>query len=132
MQTQSLKKFIFLSIAAALATICLSYLHGSHRFSWFIFPMPSSHVLICCCHNSFGYDHFSRKPPDKEHEFGHNKAEYFFKCDEGGLIVLAAFSIIWSAVPRILHRQPLENLGIGLLVAVGASMINLVASIILV
>jgi cation diffusion facilitator family transporter len=74
----------------------------------------------------------AEKPPDKEHEFGHNKAEYFSSAIEGGLIVLAAFSIIWSAVPRIFHPQPLENLGIGLLVAVGASLINLAVSIILV
>ena len=66
------------------------------------------------------------------HKFGHNKAEYFSSAIEGGLIVLAAFSIIWSAVPRIIHPQPLENLGLGLLVAVGASMINLAASVILV
>jgi cation diffusion facilitator family transporter len=74
----------------------------------------------------------AEKPPDKEHEFGHNKAEYFSSAIEGGLIVLAAFSIIWSAVPRIFHPQPLENLSLGLLVAVGASLINLVVSIILV
>jgi cation diffusion facilitator family transporter len=74
----------------------------------------------------------AEKPPDEKHKFGHNKAEYFSSAIEGGLIVLAAFSIIWSAIPRIIHPQPLENLGVGLLVAVGASMINLVASIILV
>jgi cation diffusion facilitator family transporter len=74
----------------------------------------------------------AEKPPDHEHEFGHNKAEYFSSAIEGGLIVLAAFSIIWSAVPRIIHPQPLENIGVGLLVAVAASLINLAASNILV
>jgi cation diffusion facilitator family transporter len=74
----------------------------------------------------------AEKPPDKEHGFGHNKAEYFSSAIEGGLIVLAAFSIIWAAIPRILHPQPLENLSVGLLIAVGASLINLMASIILV
>jgi cation diffusion facilitator family transporter len=74
----------------------------------------------------------AEKPPDQEHEFGHNKAEYFSSAIEGGLIVLAAFSIIWSAVPRIIHPQPLENVGLGILVAVVASVINLAASTILV
>lgn len=74
----------------------------------------------------------AEKPPDEKHEFGHNKAEYFSSAIEGGLIVLAAFSIIWSAVPRIFNPQPLENIGVGLLIAVGASLINLAVSIILV
>jgi cation diffusion facilitator family transporter len=47
------------------------------------------------------------------------------------MIMLAAFSIIWSAIPRVIHPQPLENLGTGLLVAVGASVINLVVALIL-
>jgi len=74
----------------------------------------------------------AEKPADEEHAFGHNKAEYFSSAIEGGLIVLAAFSIIWSAIPRLLNPQPLENIGIGLLVAVGASGINLVVGLILV
>ena len=129
MQTQSLKKFIYLSIAV-MATISLKL------FAWHLTDSVGlfSDALELCvgrCNNCFGYD-LAEKPPDEKHEFGHNKAEYFSSAIEGGLIVLAAFSIIWSAVPRIIHPQPLENLGLGLLIAVGASLINLVVSIILV
>ena len=67
----------------------------------------------------------AEKPADEEHAFGHHKAEYFSSAIEGGLIVLAAFSIIWSAIPRLIHPQPLENVGIGLLVSFGGSAINL-------
>jgi cation diffusion facilitator family transporter len=74
----------------------------------------------------------AEKPADEEHAFGHYKAEYFSSAIEGGLIVIAAFSIIWSAIPRIIHPQPLENVGVGLLVAVGASAINLAVGMILV
>ena len=74
----------------------------------------------------------AEKPPDEHHEFGHNKAEYFSSAIEGGLIVLAAFSIIWSAIPRILHPQPLENIGAGLIAGIGASLINLMVSTILI
>ena len=133
MQTQSLKKFIYLSIAAALATILLKLLawHLTDSVGLFSDALESCVNLVAAI-MALVMITLAEKPPDKEHEFGHNKAEYFSSAIEGGLIVLAAFSIIWSAVPRILHPQPLENLGIGLLVAVGASMINLVASIILV
>jgi len=73
----------------------------------------------------------AERPADDEHAFGHGKAEYFSSAIEGGMIVLAAFSIIWSALPRLIHPQPLENVGIGLLVAAGASGINFAVALIL-
>jgi cation diffusion facilitator family transporter len=133
MQTQSLKKFIYLSIVAALLTISLKlaayFLTNSVGL---LSDALESCVNLIAAVVALIMLNLAEKPPDKEHEFGHNKAEYFSSAIEGGLIVLAAFSIIWSAVPRIFHPQPLENLGIGLLVAVGASLINLAVSIILV
>jgi cation diffusion facilitator family transporter len=74
----------------------------------------------------------AEKPADEEHAYGHHKAEYFSSAIEGGLIVLAAFSIIWSAIPRLINPQPLENVGIGLLVSFGASAINLAVGLILI
>jgi cation diffusion facilitator family transporter len=73
----------------------------------------------------------AEKPADAEHAFGHSKAEYFSSAIEGGLIVLAAGSIVWSAYPRLLSPQPLENMGYGLLISMGASVINLVVSLVL-
>ncbi len=68
---------------------------------------------------------------DKEHTYGHSKAEYFSSGIEGTLILIAAASIIYTAVERILNPQPLEQIGVGLLVSVGASLANLAVSIIL-
>jgi cation diffusion facilitator family transporter len=56
--------------------------------------------------------------------FGHSKAEYFSSGVEGALILVAAITIAWSAVGRLLNPQPLENIGVGLLVSVVASAIN--------
>lgn len=133
MQTQSLKKFIYLSIAAALATISLKLFawHLTGSVGLFSDALESCVNLVAAIIALFMIT-LAEKPPDEKHKFGHNKAEYFSSAIEGGLIVLAAFSIIRSAIPRIIHPQPLENVGLGLLVAVLASMINLVASIILV
>jgi cation diffusion facilitator family transporter len=133
MQTQSLKKFLYLSIAAALATISLKLIawHLTGSIGLFSDALESC-VNLAAAIIALVMITLAEKPPDEKHGFGHNKAEYFSSAIEGGLIVLAAFSIIWSAVPRIIHPQPLENLGLGLLVAVGASMINLVVSLVLV
>jgi cation diffusion facilitator family transporter len=64
------------------------------------------------------------RPPDEEHAFGHSKAEYFASGVEGTLILLAAASIIWTAVQRLLTPQPLEGLGLGLGLSMLASLIN--------
>jgi cation diffusion facilitator family transporter len=133
MQTQSLKKFVYLSIVAALLTISLKlaayFLTNSVGL---LSDALESCVNLVAAVVALFMLNLAEKPPDGHHEFGHNKAEYFSSAIEGGLIVLAAFSIIWSAVPRILHPQPLENVGLGLMVAVGASLINLIVSIVLI
>ena len=70
-------------------------------------------------------------PPDRQHPFGHTKAEYFSSITEGLLIFLAAVAIAVTAVERILHPKPIQQLGAGLLISVGASIINLIAALIL-
>ena len=64
-------------------------------------------------------------PPDAGHAYGHSKAEYFSSIVEGLLIVVAAGSILWAALPRLLDPQPLEGAGLGLAVSVAASAVNL-------
>jgi len=133
MATSSLKKYVYLSIVAAILTISLKLVAYLLTNSvGLLSDSIESCVNLVAAVFALIMLKLAEKPPDKEHEFGHNKAEYFSSAIEGGLIVLAVFSIIWSAVPRIIHPQPLENLSMGLLAAVGASLINLVVSIILV
>ncbi|MEJ2747253.1 MAG: cation diffusion facilitator family transporter [Anaerolineae bacterium] len=63
-------------------------------------------------------------PPDEEHAYGHAKAEYFSGGAEGMMILFAAGTIAYSAVPRLLKPQPLEQVGIGLLVSLVAAAAN--------
>jgi len=132
MQAESLKKFVYLSIAAALATIVLKFLayYITNSVGLLSDALESCVNLIAAVTALFMIS-LAEKPADEEHAFGHNKAEYFSSAIEGGLIVLAAFSIIWSAIPRLLDPQPLENIGIGLLVSFGASGINLAVALVL-
>ena len=64
------------------------------------------------------------RPPDEEHAFGHTKAEYFSSALESVLIVVAAIGIAVAAVGRLLEPQPLENVGLGLVVSLTAAGIN--------
>ena len=51
------------------------------------------------------------RPPDSDHTYGHDKAEYFSSGAEGTLILIAAAVIIYTAVDQILHPVPLEKCG---------------------
>jgi cation diffusion facilitator family transporter len=66
----------------------------------------------------------ARRPADADHPYGHHKAEYFSSAFEGLLIMVAALGIVWAAVQRILHPQPLDQLGWGLALSVLSSALN--------
>lgn len=64
------------------------------------------------------------RPADEDHPYGHHKAEYFSSGFEGVLIIAAALGIIWAAGQRLLHPQPLEQVGWGLALSVLSSALN--------
>lgn len=64
------------------------------------------------------------QPPDDGHAYGHGKAEYFSSGFEGMLIFLAAGLIVVEAWPRLLEPQPIDSPGLGLGIAVVATLIN--------
>ncbi|HYN57050.1 MAG TPA: cation diffusion facilitator family transporter, partial [Motilibacterales bacterium] len=63
--------------------------------------------------------------------FGLSKAEYFSALLEGLMILLAAGLIMFTAIPRLLDPQPLEDLGIGLMISGLASALNFAVATIL-
>jgi cation diffusion facilitator family transporter len=67
----------------------------------------------------------AEKPPDEDHPFGHEKAEYFASGAEGAMILVAAAAILYAAVPRLLAPQPIEGVGLGLVISTLASGVNL-------
>jgi cation diffusion facilitator family transporter len=64
------------------------------------------------------------RPPDEDHPYGHHKAEYFSAGFEGLMIMVAAVAIAWAAILRFRAPQPLEQVGIGLLVSVLSTAFN--------
>lgn len=121
----SLRRFTYLSIAAAIVTIGLKtgayWLTGSVGL---LSDALESFVNLAAALMALWMLIISERPPDDEHAFGHTKAEYFSSGVEGALIIIAAAMIGWSAINRLLNPQPLENVGIGLAVSVVASAIN--------
>lgn len=131
-QMKSLKKFIYLSIAAAFITITLKFV------AWYMTDSVGllSDALESCVNLIAALValimlSIAEKPAD-DHTFGHGKAEYFSGIIEGILIIIAAILIIKSAIPRIIHPKELENVGIGLIISTGASIVNFIVVFILI
>jgi cation diffusion facilitator family transporter len=64
------------------------------------------------------------RPADKDHPYGHHKAEYFSSGFEGVFIIAAALGIVWVAGHRLLDPQPIEQVGWGLALSVVSSALN--------
>ena len=67
---------------------------------------------------------YAARPPDEEHAFGHNKAEYFSSGLESALILIAAVWIGVTAWGRIMDPQPLHNVGLGISITLVAAALN--------
>ena len=74
---------------------------------------------------------YASEKPDHEHNFGHEKAEYFSSGIEGALIFVAAGAIVWSSIPRLLHPQPLDQVWLGLALSFVASLANAACALVM-
>ena len=133
LHTSRLTRFAWLSIAAAVATMGLKtsawLLTGSVGF---LSDAAESVVNLVAAVVALLVLRLAAQPPDEEHEYGHEKAEYFAAGVEGALIVLAAGSIAWAALDRLRDPQELTSVGIGVAVSVVAAAINLAVAVVLV
>ncbi len=127
-----LTRYAWLSIAAALITIALKaiayLLTGSVGL---LSDALESLVNLVGAIMALAMLTIAARPADEDHAYGHSKAEYFSSGVEGTLILIAAVSIIVTAIPRLINPQPLEQVGLGLVVSVAASLVNLVVALIL-
>ena len=128
----SLTRYAWLSIAAAVLTIVLKtsafLLTGSVGL---LSDALESLVNLAGALMALSMLTIAARPADEVHAYGHGKAEYFSSGVEGALILIAAVSIGYAAVQRLLAPQPLEQIGIGLAVSVVASLINLGVALVL-
>jgi cation diffusion facilitator family transporter len=70
----------------------------------------------------------SSQPADLRHPFGHGKIENISGTVEALLIFLAAAWIIFEAIRKLLHPEPIEAVGWGVGVMLVSSVVNIVVS----
>ncbi len=126
------RAFALLSVAASVLTIALKlgayFLTGSVGL---LSDAMESFINLAAALVAVWALTIATRPPDNEHAFGHSKAEYFASGIEGLLILVAAAGIGWAAWNRLLHPQPLENIGLGLTISVVAAGVNGATAIVL-
>jgi cation diffusion facilitator family transporter len=126
MADPNLRLPVLLSILAALATMALKatawWVTGSVGL---LSDAAESLVnLSAACLALFAL-HYSAKPVDRSHTYGHEKIEFFSSGVEGTLIFVASAIIAGSAVDRLLTYRPLESLDLGMVLSAVAAVINL-------
>lgn len=129
----TLKKFAWLSVATAIATIALKmaawWITGSVGL---LSDAAESVVNLVAAIVAVIAVTVAERPADDDHQYGHSKAEYFSAGVEGAMIFVAAAFIIYTSVDRLIHPQPLESLGVGLAISLVAAALNGVVGMLLV
>ena len=117
--------YLKLSVAVAVATIALKtgawYVSGSVSL---LSDALESLVNLAGAMFALLMVTVAARPPDEDHPYGHHKAEYFSSGFEGVLIFVAALAIVWAAVQRLIAPEPLEAVGLGLVLSVISSAMN--------
>ncbi len=125
MQRHHLVRYAWLSIAAALITIALKA--GAYWLTnsvGLLSDALESLVNLAAAGVALVMLSIAARPPDDDHAFGHDKAEYFSSGVEGALIVVAALGIAVAAVQRWMAPQPIQQTSIGLVIVGVSTLIN--------
>lgn len=128
----NLSRYAWLSVAAAVSTMALKLLAWWWTGSVGLLSdaAEASVNLLAACFAVFAL-RIAAMPDDENHHHGHGKIDYFAGGYEGGMILLAAGTIGYLALDRLLHPAPLNNLSFGVLFAALASLINLAVGLLL-
>jgi len=68
--------------------------------------------------------YISAKPRDRDHPYGHGKAEFLSSAVEGVLIIIAGLVIIYEATNKLLHPAHLEQLDYGIILVAFSALLN--------
>jgi cation diffusion facilitator family transporter len=127
-----LERFAWLSVAAAVVTI------GIKTAAWqvtgsvgLLSDALESLINLAAALLALSMLRLAAAPPDDAHPYGRFKAEYVASGIEGALIVLAAGSIAYAAIPRLIAPRPIEAAALGIGLSVLASLINLAVALVL-
>jgi cation diffusion facilitator family transporter len=123
---RTLERFAWLSLAAAVVTIALK------TCAWYVTDSVGllsdaleALINLAAALLALSMLRLAATPPDARHPYGRFKAEYIASGAEGALIVFAAASIAFAAVPRLAAPHPLDAPALGIALSAAATAVNL-------
>src|SRR4051812_12111549 len=133
MSPAGLRALVLLSVLAAVVTIALkATAYSLTKSVGLLSDALESGINLLAALTAYLSLHYSHRPVDATHTYGHQKIEFFSSGLEGVLIVVAGIATAWVAVHRLVHPEPLADLGLGTSLALGASVVNLAVGLLLV
>lgn len=125
MSPRRLERFVYLSLAAAVATIVLKLVAAAVTGSvGFLSDALESVVNLVAALVALVALRVAARPPDAGHPFGHGQAEYISAAVEGGMIFVVAAGIVYSAVRRFVHPVEVDSVLLGASISAVAALIN--------
>lgn len=128
-----LRRLMVLAIVTAVATIALKT--GAWAITGSVGLLSdAAESVVNLVAASFGLVAviWAARPPDDEHAYGHEKANYLSAGVEGAMILIAALTIAYAGIDRLIHPSEVEDVGVGLAVSVLASLLNLGVGLLLI
>src|SRR5436309_1876346 len=132
MSPAGLRALVLLSVLAAVITIALKAVaYSLTRSVGLLSDALESGINLFAALTAYVSLHYSHRPADATHTYGHEKIEFFSSGLEGVLIVVAGIGTAWVAIGRLVRPEPLSDLGLGAALALGASAVNLGVGVLL-
>lgn len=69
--------------------------------------------------------YIAAQPKDKEHPYGHGKAEFISAAIEGTLIALAGATILYQSIQHLIHPAPVHQLDLGIALVAATALMNI-------
>ena len=69
----------------------------------------------------------SAKPMDRDHPYGHGKAEFISAAIEGSMISIAGILIIYEAINNLIHPHVIKKLDYGIILVAATGLVNYIA-----
>lgn len=119
------RTYMLVSIGAAIATMILKLWAWRLTGSVGLFSDAlESLVNLAAALGAYWALSLAAKPPDRRHNYGHFKAEYFSSGLESALILVAALAILQAAWGRLQEPQPLLQIDLGVVLSLAATALN--------
>lgn len=127
--TSSIYKPVYGAVGAAIFTLGLKSAAYAFTGSVGLFSdAAESLVNLFASVTALASLWYAARPVDADHAFGHEKIVYFSSGLEGMFVAIAGVGTAGFAIQRLINPVALQKLEMGTLIAIAASLVNLVVA----